>query len=71
MKIGIILFIIGAAVILYLARAKFDKAVIKNVGIFIAVVLMMYGLILIVQPSEDKYFDYTKSTISNSSDIKK
>jgi len=66
MKIGIILFVLGAIVLAYLARINFDKSVIKNVGIFIAVVFMLYGLVLIVQPSDDKYFDYTKSTISKS-----
>ena len=64
MKIGIILFVIGVIVITYLARVKFDKSVIKNVGIFISIILILYGLVLMVQPSDDKYFDYTESTIS-------
>ncbi len=64
MKIGIILFIIGVAVILYVLRAQLDKSVLKNVGIFIASILILYGVILFVQPSDDKYFDYTNTTIS-------
>ena len=64
MKIGIILFIFGLILVAILIKARFDKDIVKNIGIFIGVVLALYGIVLMVQPSEDKYFDYTKSTIS-------
>ncbi|MEA3288724.1 MAG: hypothetical protein U9Q04_00970 [Campylobacterota bacterium] len=64
MKIGLLLFIAGVALVLYLSRVKFEKTVLIRIGIIIGVFLSLYGLILVVQPSEDKYVKFTKSTIS-------
>jgi xanthine/uracil/vitamin C permease (AzgA family) len=63
MKIGIILFILGLLLIAVLLKIKFTKDIIKNIGIFVAIIATIYGLILMVQPNEDTYFTYTKTTI--------
>ena len=62
MKIGILLFIIGSILTLYLSKVKFKKQVLNNVGIVIGILLLVYGLILSVQP--DNYIQFTKTTIS-------
>jgi len=64
MKIGIILFIVGLALITLLTNTKFNKDTIKNILIFVASILTLYGIVLMIQPNDDKYFDYTKTTIS-------
>ena len=63
-NIGIILFVIGLILIALLIKIKIDKYVLKNIGIFFAIVLTLYGIILMIQPNEDTYFYYTKTTIS-------
>jgi uncharacterized membrane protein YhaH (DUF805 family) len=63
MKIGIILFIVGLILVVILIQTKLNKEIIKNLGIFIAIIITLYGLILMVQPGEDKYFNYTNTTI--------
>jgi xanthine/uracil/vitamin C permease (AzgA family) len=64
MKIGIILFILGLLLIAILLKIKFTENIIKNIGIFVAIIATIYGLILMVQPNEDRYFTYTKTTIA-------
>jgi len=64
MKIGIILFILGLVLLTLLLKTNITKTVIKNIAFAIAILLSIYGLILMVQPNEDKYFDYTQTTIS-------
>ena len=63
MKTGIILFIIGLTLITFLTNKKFNKDIIKNIAVFVAFLVTVYGVILMVQPNEDKYFDYTHTTI--------
>jgi hypothetical protein len=65
MKTGIILFIIGLVLLTLLLRVEINKTVIKNIAVAIAVLLSLYGVVLMVQPSEDKYFEYTKTTVTN------
>lgn len=62
MKIGIILFIVASILLLILTKKEFNKTIIKNITIFISIILFLYSLILMVQPKE--YFDYTTTTIS-------
>ncbi len=64
MKLGILLFIIGVAVATYLANIKFKKRVLKQIGIVIAVFIALYGFIQILQPEEDTYIKFTKTTIA-------
>ena len=64
MKLGILLFIIGAVFALYLANIKFKKKFLKKLGIFLGVILALYGLILLIQP--DDYIKFTKTTVSTS-----
>ena len=64
MKIGIILFIVASVILLILTKKEFNKTIIKNIFIFISIILFLYSLILIVQPDEKTYFDYTTTTIS-------
>jgi len=64
MKMGIILFIIGLVLLTLLLKIEFNKIVIKNIIVVIAILISIYGIVLMVQPSDDKYFDYTKTTIS-------
>ncbi|MEA3498979.1 MAG: hypothetical protein U9R16_07970 [Campylobacterota bacterium] len=65
MKLGILLFIVGSALILYLANIKFRKKFLSKVGIIFGILLLLYGLILTIQPKE--YIVYTKTTISEGS----
>lgn len=64
MKLGIILFLIGAALILYLVKIEFEKEVLKRIGIAVGILMLLYGLILVVQPSEDNYVKFTQTTVS-------
>ena len=71
MKIGIIFLVIGLLLVLLLANIKFQKKVLSQIGIVIGILLLLYGLILSIQP--DNYIKYTKTTISkdlNSSNTK-
>ena len=63
MKIGIILFIIGFLLLVFLIKVNFTKEIIKNIGIALAVLMLLYGMIIIVQPSDDNFIKYTKTTI--------
>jgi len=65
MKMGIILFILGLVLLTLLLRVEINKQVVKNIAIAIAILLSLYGVILMIQPNEDKYFEYTSTTISN------
>jgi len=62
MKLGIFLFIIGITLVLYLANIKFKKRFLSNLGIFFGILLLIYGLILALQPSD--FIVYTQSTIA-------
>ncbi|MBT7117816.1 MAG: hypothetical protein HN901_05605 [Campylobacteraceae bacterium] len=62
MKLGIILIGIGLIAIFYFANLKFKKRVLKKAGIFIGIIIFLYGLIQLVQP--DDYIKFTKTTIS-------
>ena len=71
MKIAIICLVIGLILILLLSNFKFKKSVLSKIGIVIGLLLFLYGIILIIQPSD--YIKYTKTTISkdtNSSNTK-
>lgn len=71
MKIGIIFLVVGLLLILLLANIKFQKKALSQIGIIIGILLLVYGLILSIQPAE--YIKYTKTTISkdtNSSNTK-
>ncbi|MBT4572821.1 MAG: hypothetical protein HOB89_05585 [Campylobacteraceae bacterium] len=62
MKLGIILIGVGLIAIFYFASLKFKKRVLKKAGIFIGIIIFLYGLIQLVQP--DDYIKFTKTTIS-------
>jgi len=64
MKLGIILFIIGATLALYLSKVKIEKSFLTKVGTLVGVLMLLYGLILIIQPNEDEYVKFTETTIS-------
>lgn len=64
MKLGILLILIGLALIGYLLKFTIEKRFVKIFGVVVAVVLCVYGTILLVQPSEDGYIKYTQSTRS-------
>ncbi|HIP11926.1 MAG TPA: hypothetical protein EYG97_01780 [Arcobacter sp.] len=61
MKIGILLFIVGAALIIYLSNLKYKKRFVKKVGIIVGILLALYGIITLIQP--DEYIKFTKTTI--------
>jgi len=69
MKLGMIFLIIGIVLVLFLANVKFEKKVLKQIGIIIGVLLVLYGVILSIQPKE--YIKYTKTTISKDTDSSK
>ena len=62
MKLGIILFIVGIILAIYLSNLKFKKKVLRQFGIAFAVIIAIYGLIQIIQP--DDYIKFTKTTIA-------
>jgi len=62
MKLGILLFIIGLALVLYLANIKIKKRFLSDIGIVFGILLLIYGLVLAMQP--DDFIVYTKTTIS-------
>ncbi len=64
MKIGIILFLLGSVMTLYFSKIKIEKRFLTEIAIVVGIVLSIYGLILIVQPKEDNYVKFTKTTIS-------
>ncbi len=64
MKLGIILFILGLSLVVYLSKFKFKKIFFKNLGIAIGILLFLYGSVLMLQPSDDTYVVYTKTTVS-------
>lgn len=70
MKLGIILFIIGAVLALYLSKVKIEKSFLTQLGTGIGILMVLYGLILIIQPEEDKYVKFTETTISKPIDKK-
>lgn len=69
MKLGIILFLIGSALTLYLANFKFKKSSLSKFGIVFGILLLIYGVILIVQP--DDFIKYTKTTIAKGTNSNK
>jgi len=62
MKLGIIIFIMGLTITIYLINLKFKKRFFKRIGILFGILSLIYGLILIVQPNN--YIKFTKTTIS-------
>lgn len=67
MKFGILLVVIGFLLVGYLLKFHFDKTLIKVLGVVLGLFLCIYGLILIVQPSDDEFIKYTKTTKAHSS----
>ncbi|MGK0255932.1 MAG: putative membrane protein [Arcobacteraceae bacterium] len=71
MKIAITLLVIGLFLILVLSNIKIQKQMLSQIGIIIGILFIVYGLILVIQPTE--FIQYTKTTISkdiNSSNTK-
>ncbi len=64
MKIGIIVFLAGLLLAFYLLNVHFQKRVLKNIGVVVGILMVIYGLIMMLQPSDDKYVKFTKTTIS-------
>ena len=62
MKIGIILFTIGSLLILYFSKIKIKKTFLTKFSIIIGISLIIYSIILMIQP--DEFIVYTKTTIS-------
>jgi len=63
MKIGIILFILGSLLALYLSKVKIEKTFLTRIGTVIGILMLLYGLVLMIQPKEDTYVKFTKTTI--------
>ena len=61
MKLGILLFTIGAVLLVYLLNIKFKRKVLSKIGVVLGVLFLLYGVILLIQP--DEYIVYTKTTI--------
>jgi hypothetical protein len=54
-----------------LSRINVDKKVLKNAGVVLGFFIIIYGIILIVQPSEDNYIKSTQTTTSYKDHIEK
>jgi len=63
MKLGIILFIIGSLLALYLSKVKIEKTFLTRIGIVLGILMLLYGLILIIQPPDNEYVKFTKTTL--------
>lgn len=61
-KIGLLLAVVGLLLLFFLLKIRPDKKFLKNLGIVFGFLLFIYGLILFVQPSDDSYIMYTKTT---------
>lgn len=62
LKLGIIALIAGLLLIVLLAKLSFDKKILKNLGIAFGIILVVYGIIQIIQPSDDTYIKETQTT---------
>ena len=62
MKIGILIFAMGLFLTLWLTKIRFRKTLLKKIGTVFGILLIIYGVIMIVQP--DDYIKYTKTTIT-------
>lgn len=62
MKLGIILLLIGLVLVALLLRIDVDKKFLKNAGVVLGFFIIIYGIILIIQPSDDSYIKSTKTT---------
>jgi uncharacterized membrane protein YozB (DUF420 family) len=71
MKLGVILLLVGIVLIVLLSRINVDKKVLKNAGVVLGFFIIIYGIILIVQPSEDNYIKSTQTTTSYKDHIEK
>lgn len=69
MQLGIIFLVIGIVLVLFLANVKFEKKVLTQIGIVIGILLVIYGVILSIQPKE--YIKYTQTTISKDTNSSK
>ena len=69
MKVGLLLVLMGLVLTLYLAKVKLKKQFLHNLGMALGILLLLYGLILSVQP--DEYIQFTKTTISKENNITK
>ncbi len=49
---------------LYFSKIKIEKRFLTEIAIVVGIALSIYGLILIVQPAENDYVKFTKTTIS-------
>ncbi len=49
---------------LYFYKIRIEKKFLSEIAIVIGIALSIYGLILIVQPDENDYVKFTKTTIS-------
>ncbi len=49
---------------LYFSKIRIEKKFLSEIAIVIGIALSIYGLILIVQPDENDYVKFTKTTIS-------
>ena len=53
---------------LYLANVKLKKQFLKNIGIILGILLMVYSVILLLQPND--FIVYTKTTIQDINNTK-
>lgn len=62
LKLGIIILVVGLILIFALAKLSFNKRILNNIGIVFGILLVVYGMILIIQPNDDTYIQTTKTT---------
>lgn len=61
MYYGFLFIGIGLFLFFYLIKIKLNKQIISTIGIILAILLIIYGLIEINQPSD--YIKFTETTI--------
>lgn len=49
---------------LYFSKVKIEKRFLTEIAIVVGIVMCVYGLILTVQPDDEKYVKFTKTTIT-------
>ena len=69
MKTGILLLLVGFILIVLFSKIGLNKQFFKKAGVVLGVFFIIYGIILMVQPKEDSYIKFTKTTKSQKSHI--
>lgn len=63
MRVGIFLIVVSVGIFFLISKLRVTKDLVKQFGLFLAISLFVYGIILIIQPNSNSYVKYTDTTI--------